>query len=376
MQKRETRLDHDSLGVKEVPADAYWGANAERARANFNITGARMDEGFIRGLAEVKKACALTNKAAGLLEPKIADAIAGACNRIIAGEYHAHIVCDPVQGGAGTSFNMNMNEVIANIASLGLGGKLGEYKQVHPNDHVNYGQSTNDVIPSAAKVTLMRYLIELKKEVELLADSLTNKSVEFDEVIKMGRTQLQDAVPIRLGQEFAAYAVAVKRGAKRLDIAIEAMSGLNLGGTAVGTGMNADRDYVNSVVDTLKEVTKLDLHQEEDLIDATQNTECYAVVSSMLKVLALSLSKIANDLRLLSSGPRAGFGEIDLPAKQAGSSIMPGKVNPVIPEVVSQVAYLVAGNDVTVTMAVEAGQLELNAFGPVIFHKLFESIRA
>ena len=269
---------------------------------------------------------------------------------------------------------MNANEVIANRAIELLGGQKGDYSIVHPNDHVNCGQSTNDVIPTAGKMTSLRLLKNLKKELLRLHDAFSAKSEEFDHVIKMGRTQMQDAVPIRLGQEFKAYSVAVMRDIRRMDIAMDEMRSLNMGGTAIGTGINADEAYLKRIVPNLSEVSGMDFIQAFDLIDSTQNLDPFVSVSGAIKACAVTLSKIANDLRLMSSGPRAGFHEINLPAKQNGSSIMPGKVNPVIPEVVNQVAFNVIGNDMTITMAAEAGQLELNAFEPIIFYCLFQSI--
>ena len=329
---------------------------------------------IINSLAYIKKAAAITNCEAGLLDKKIAQAIVKACDEILGGKFHEDFIVDPIQGGAGTSLNMNANEVIANRANEILGGKKGDYSIVNPNDHVNCGQSTNDVIPTAGKMTSLRLLKNLKKELMKLHTALEKKAEEFDGVIKMGRTQLQDAVPIRLGQEFKAYSVAVLRDIRRMDKAMDEMRTLNMGGTAVGTGLNADEAYLRRIVPNLSEISDMELVQAYDLIDSTQNLDPFVAVSGAVKACAVTLSKIANDLRLMSSGPRAGFGEINLPAKQNGSSIMTGKVNPVIPEVVNQVAFNVIGNDVTITMAAEAGQLELNAFEPIIFYCLFQSI--
>ena len=269
---------------------------------------------------------------------------------------------------------MNANEVVANRAIEILGGTKGDYTVVHPNDHVNYGQSTNDVIPTSGKMTVLRLIDRLVGELNYLHDALKAKGDEFDHVLKMGRTQMQDAVPIRLGQEFHAYAVAIRRGINRIEKAKDAMRPLNMGGTAIGTGINANKTYFKRIAPILAEVSGLDLYQAEDLVDSTQNLDAFVEVSGAIKACAVTMSKMANDLRLMSSGPRCGFGEINLPAKQNGSSIMPGKVNPVIPEVVSQVAFNIIGNDVTITMAAEAGQLELNAFEPVVFYCLFQSI--
>ena len=370
------RIERDSLGELNIPKDAYYGANAYRAFENFKITKGSMDPYLIRALVEVKKACAIQNKEVGILSDKKCKAITYACDEILAGKYIEDFIVDPIQGGAGTSFNMNANEVIANIASVSLGGSLGSYEYIHPNDHVNLGQSTNDVIPTAGKIALIRYIKDLAGDTEKLITALDKKSEEFDDYVKMGRTQLQDAVPITLGQEFKAYSRVMKRCLDKFNKAILEISTVNLGGTAVGTGMNADDHYVENIDKTLREITGLDLKQAEDLIDSTQNLDGFLFASSVLKTFATSISKIANDLRLLSSGPTTGISDFNLPAKQAGSSIMPGKVNPVIPEVVNQVAFLVVGNDVTVTMAVEAGQLELNAFEPIIFYTLIQSIRA
>lgn len=369
------RMEHDSLGEINIEKSALYGANSQRAFENFNITGLGMDEKFIDAILEVKKSCAIENGKIGLLSDKEADAIVKACQKLLAGQNRENFIVDPIQGGAGTSFNMNANEVIANIAEVSLGGKLGEYKIIHPNDHVNKGQSTNDVIPTSGKIALIRYFKELIEETNQLIDSLNKKADEFAEVYKMGRTQLQDAIPMSLGQEFAAYAKVLSRDVKRFEKVVKDLSIVNLGGTAIGTSLNADKKYVDEVVDVLAKVTGLMLKQSEDLVDGTQNLDAILFASSVLKTFAASLSKISNDLRLMSSGPQTGIFDIKLPAKQAGSSIMPGKVNPVIPEVVNQVSFLVIGNDVTVTMAVEAGQLELNAFEPVIFYKLFESLK-
>ncbi len=368
------RSESDSIGEKQIPQNAYYGVQSLRAMENFSITGGLLHKEMINSLARLKKACAITNTNAGVLGRNIASAIVKACDLLLEGKFHDQFIVDPIQGGAGTSMNMNANEVIANIAIELLGGQKGDYSIVHPNDHVNYGQSTNDVIPTAGKMTALVLLQDLKMALAHLKDTFREKAVQFDSVIKMGRTQLQDAVPIRLGQEFAAYATAVERSIQRLEQAEGELLTVNMGGTAIGTGLNADFDYFRHIAQTLSDLTGFSFRQANDLIDATQNIDCFAAVSGALKSCALALSKIANDLRLMSSGPRTGWGEINLPAKQNGSSIMPGKVNPVIPEVVSQIAYKVAGNDVTIAMAVEAGQMELNAFEPVIFECLFQSI--
>ncbi len=371
---KKFREESDSIGSKQVPIDAYYGVQTLRAAENFKITGFKMHEEFINSLALIKKASAITNREVGLLNKKIESAIIQACDEIVIGKLHEQFIVDPIQGGAGTSANMNVNEVVANRGNEILGGEKGAYNFVHPNDHVNMGQSTNDVIPTAGKITILKLLPKVIKELENLYDALIAKSEEFDDVIKMGRTQMQDAVPIRLGQEFKAYSSVVKRDIARITKVQEELKVINMGGTAIGTGINADEEYFDKIVPSLSDVTGIDLHQAEDLIDSTQNLDCFVSVSSAIKTCAVSLSKISNDLRLMSSGPRTGFGEINLPPKQNGSSIMPGKVNPVIPEVMSQVAFKIIGNDVAITMAAEAGQLELNAFEPLIFFNLFQSI--
>lgn len=373
-KKQDFRIESDSIGTKDVPENVYYGVQSLRAAENFRITGLTMHPEIINSLAYIKKACAITNCEVGILDKKIASAIVQACDEIIEGKFHDAFIVDPIQGGAGTSLNMNANEVIANRAIEILGGEKGDYEIVNPNDHVNCAQSTNDVIPTAGKMTSLRLLQNLKKELLRLHETLVAKADEFDHVIKMGRTQMQDAVPIRLGQEFRAYSVAIMRDIRRMDKAVEEMQVVNMGGTAVGTGINADETYLKRIVPNLSQVSNMEFVQAFDLIDSTQNLDSFVAVSGAVKACAVTLSKIANDLRLMSSGPRAGFGEINLPAKQNGSSIMPGKVNPVIPEVVNQVAFNIIGNDVTITMAAEAGQLELNAFEPIIFYCMFQSI--
>ena len=369
-----SRMEHDSIGALNVPAEVYYGVQSMRAATNFQITHRPLHPVLIDSIVMVKKAAAITNEKSGKLDQQIVQAIIQACDEILEGKFREDFIVDPIQGGAGTSLNMNANEVIANRAIEILGGKKGDYSVVNPNDHVNCGQSTNDVIPTAGKMTSLRLLKKLKKQLLRLHSALEQKADEFDSVIKMGRTQLQDAVPIRLGQEFKAYSVAILRDLNRMDKAMDEMRTLNMGGTAVGTGLNADESYLRRIVPNLSEISGMDLVQAYDLIDATQNLDSFVAVSGAVKACAVTLSKIANDLRLMSSGPRAGFGEINLPAKQNGSSIMPGKVNPVIPEVVNQVAFNAIGNDMTITMAAEAGQLELNAFEPIIFYCLFQSI--
>ena len=374
MKKTDYRVEKDSIGVKDIPEEEYYGVQTLRAAENFHITGLNMHPEIINSLAYIKKASAITNCEVGILEKKKAQAIVQACDEIIEGKFHDDFIVDPIQGGAGTSLNMNANEVIANRAIEILGGKKGDYTIVNPNDDVNCGQSTNDVIPTAGKMTSLHLLQNLKKQLLRLYDALNEKAKEFDHVIKMGRTQMQDAVPIRLGQEFKAYSVAIMRDIHRMDKAMDEMRTLNMGGTAIGTGINADENYLRRIVPNLSEISGMEFIQAFDLIDATQNLDSFVAVSGAVKACAVTLSKMSNDLRLMSSGPRAGFGEINLPAKQNGSSIMPGKVNPVIPEVVNQVAFNIIGNDMTITMAAEAGQLELNAFEPIIFYCMFQSI--
>ena len=374
MKKTDYRVEKDSIGVKDIPEEVYYGVQTLRAAENFHITGLNMHPEIINSLAYIKKASAITNCEVGILEKKKAQAIVQACDEIIEGKFHDDFIVDPIQGGAGTSLNMNANEVIANRAIEILGGKKGDYTIVNPNDDVNCGQSTNDVIPTAGKMTSLHLLQNLKKQLLRLYDALNEKAKEFDHVIKMGRTQMQDAVPIRLGQEFKAYSVAIMRDIHRMDKAMDEMRTLNMGGTAIGTGINADENYLRRIVPNLSEISGMEFIQAFDLIDATQNLDSFVAVSGAVKACAVTLSKMSNDLRLMSSGPRAGFGEINLPTKQNGSSIMPGKVNPVIPEVVNQVAFNIIGNDMTITMAAEAGQLELNAFEPIIFYCMFQSI--
>ena len=370
----ETRIEFDSIGDMHVPIEAYYGVQTLRAKNNFHITNRTIHPELIISLAEIKKAAAITNIDINKLNRKVGAAIIQACNEIISGRLHDEFIVDPIQGGAGTSANMNANEVIANRAIEILGGKKGDYSLVHPNDHVNMAQSTNDVFPTAGKLVIIKMLVNAVYELERLYEVLEEKAIEFNDVIKMGRTQLQDAVPIRLGQSFHAFASVIKRDINRLSRIQEEMLTVNMGATAIGTSINVSLDYLKNITLNLKKVTGLNLTQAEDLIDGTQNLDGFVSVSGVLKTCAVNLSKMANDLRLLSSGPKTGLGEINLPSMQNGSSIMPGKINPVIPEVVSQVAFNIMGNDFTITMAAEAGQLELNAFEPVLFYNLFESI--
>lgn len=368
------RLESDSIGEMEVPGEAYYGVQALRANENFPITGNSLNPDFIKNMARIKRAAAITNMRAGRLKPEIANAIESACNEVVCGMFASEFIVDGIQGGAGTSANMNMNEVIANRAIEMLCGKKGDYSIVHPNDHVNMAQSTNDVIPTAGKLTVLDLLKKLEKSLKKLDSALYNKADEFDGVIKIGRTQLEDAVPMRLGQSFHAYATMIERGIDRIAKAKKEMYTVNMGATAIGTGINTSEYYFDHIVPTLAKVSGYPLVQADDLFDATENLDGFVRVSSCLKACAVNLSKMCNDLRILASGPKAGFGEITLPAMQNGSSIMPGKVNPVIPEVVSQVAFHIIGHDVTITMAAEAGQMELNAFEPVVFYNLFDSI--
>lgn len=372
--KMNTRLESDSVGSLEIPSNVYYGIHSLRGKINFPITDKTLTKEMIISLAEIKKAAAKANVVAGTLDLKRANAIIQACDEIIAGKLHDAFIVDPIQGGAGTSTNMNANEVIANRAIEILGGKLGDYSIVHPNDHVNMAQSTNDVYPTAGKLTVLKLLPPLIHQLERLSDALNQKAVEFNDIIKMGRTQLQDAVPIRLGQSFHAYQSVIKRDIKRIKEVRKDMCILNIGGTAVGTAINVDPLYLDNITPMLEKVTGEHLIQADDLIDATQNLDGFVHVSGAIKTCAVNLSKMANDLRLLSSGPKTGVAEINLPAMQNGSSIMPGKVNPVIPEVVSQIAFNIIGNDMTITMAAEAGQMELNAFEPILFYNLFEEI--
>ncbi|MBC8590841.1 aspartate ammonia-lyase [Wansuia hejianensis] len=374
MDKNQFRIESDSIGEIKVPVDAYYGANSVRGAANFTITGRVIHKELIIGLAEVKKACAISNFEAGIMTEEVKNAIVQASDEIIEGKLHDQFIVDPIQGGAGTSANMNANEVIANRANEILGGKLGKYDKVHPNDHVNMGQSTNDSFPTAGKIAALKLGARTLEELKKLHEALLEKAKEFDPIIKMGRTHLQDAVPIRLGQEFHGYSSVIKRDIDRIEKALDGLRVVNMGASAVGTGINVDTEYLKVIVPNLNKVNNLGLVQTDDLVDGTNNLDGFAFLSATLKTAAINLSKMSNDMRLMASGPRCGFGELNLPPKQAGSSIMPGKVNPVIAEVMSQVAFNIIGNDMTVTMAAEAGQLELNVFEPVLLYNLYESI--
>ncbi|GBQ13153.1 aspartate ammonia-lyase [Swaminathania salitolerans] len=371
-----TRTEHDLLGTLEIPAEAYYGIHTLRAVGNFPITGRTISSypELINALAAIKQAAALTNHDLGLLDERRKDAIVAACEDIRAGALHDQFVVDVIQGGAGTSTNMNANEVIANRALEHLGRERGEYTALHPIDHVNMGQSTNDVYPTALRIATIHGVNTLCGAMGVLRSGFEAKAVAFHDVLKMGRTQLQDAVPMTLGQEFTTYAIMIEEDQKRLAEAILLISEINLGGTAIGTGIAGHPEFPERVCTHLNRITRLGLLTASDLIEATQDCGAFVQLSGVLKRFAVKLSKICNDLRLLSSGPRAGFNEINLPPVQSGSSIMPGKINPVIPEVVNQVAFEVIGNDLTVTMAAEGGQLQLNAFEPIIAHSLFKSL--
>jgi aspartate ammonia-lyase len=370
------RIEHDLLGDRQVPADAYYGVHTLRAVENFPITGNPISiyPDLIRALACIKQAAALANHQLGLLDKEKTDVIVRACEEIRAGKLHEQFVVDVIQGGAGTSTNMNANEVIANRALEHMGHQRGEYRYLHPNEHVNMSQSTNDVYPTSLKVAGWFGIFQLIDAMAVLRRAFEEKAEEFKDVLKMGRTQLQDAVPMTLGQEFSTYAVMLGEDEERLKEAVLLIREINLGATAIGTGINAHPDYADLVCRRLTEITGIPLITAPNLVEATQDCGAFVQVSGVLKRVAVKLSKTCNDLRLLSSGPRAGFGEINLPPMQAGSSIMPGKVNPVIPEVVNQIAFEVIGNDVTVSFAAEGGQLQLNAFEPIIAHSLFKSV--
>ncbi|MDR3452285.1 MAG: aspartate ammonia-lyase [Rhodoferax sp.] len=372
-----TRREHDFLGDMDIPASAYWGVHSARAVDNFPISGqtvATMPE-LVRALAFVKKAAGQANARLGVIDQARADAIQRACDDLIAGQLHDQFVVDVIQGGAGTSTNMNANEVIANRALEHMGHGRGHYEALHPNDHVNASQSTNDVYPTALRVAAWFGIQGLLAAMADLRGAFEAKALEFKSVLKIGRTQLQDAVPMTLGQEFLAFAIMIGEDEQRLREACALITEVNLGATAIGTGINAPDGYAEMVVPLLAQVSGVPVVRAENLVEATQDTGSFVQLSGVLKRVACKLSKVCNDLRLLSSGPQAGFGDIKLPARQAGSSIMPGKVNPVIPEVMNQVAFEVIGNDVTITMASEAGQLQLNAFEPIMGYALYKSVR-
>lgn len=358
------RTEKDFLGEKKIPADVYYGIQTLRAAENFPITGYKIHEEMIKALAVVKKAAALANMETKRLYKGLGDAIVQAADEILEGKLHDQFIVDPIQGGAGTSMNMNANEVIGNRALELLGHNKGEYIHLSPNTHVNMSQSTNDVFPTAIHISTLKLLEKLLDTMEYMLDAFKKKARDFDHVIKMGRTHLQDAVPIRLGQEFEAYSRVIERDIKRIKQSRQHLYEVNMGATAVGTGLNADPRYIENVVKHLAEISGLPLVGADHLVDATQNTDAYTEVSAALKVCMMNMSKIANDLRLMASGPRAGLAEISLPARQPGSSIMPGKVNPVMAELINQIAFQVIGNDHTICLASEAGQLELNVMKP------------
>ncbi|MEN1937715.1 aspartate ammonia-lyase [Paenibacillus sp. 102] len=368
------RIEKDFLGEKEVPNEAYYGVQTLRAVENFPITGYRIHESLITAMAIVKKAAALANMETGYLSKNIGQEIAEAAQEIADGKFHNQFIVDPIQGGAGTSINMNTNEVIANRALERMGYEKGNYAMISPNTHVNMAQSTNDAFPTGIHIATLMMLEELLITMGELHLAFTNKATEFDHVIKMGRTHLQDAVPIRLGQEFEAYSRVLERDIKRIKQSRQHLYEVNMGATAVGTGLNANPTYIEQVVKHLRNLSGFPLVGAEHLVDATQNTDAYTEVSAALKVCMMNMSKIANDLRIMASGPRVGLAEIQLPARQPGSSIMPGKVNPVMAEVVNQVAFQVIGNDHTICLASEAGQLELNVMEPVLVFNLIQSI--
>ena len=368
------RIEHDTLGDVKVPAEVLYGAQTQRAVNNFNISGLRPWRAFIWSMAVIKRAAAEVNRDLGLLEGEKAEAIITAAQEVIDGKWDDQFVVDPFQAGAGTSHNMNMNEVIANRATILLGGKLGQYV-VNPNDHVNMSQSTNDTVPTAIRLGCLWRLGELLAAIEGLSNSLGQKAVEFDDIVKSGRTHLQDAVPIRLGQEFSGYATAVRRDAERIRHAAEGLRQLGIGGTATGTGLNAHPEYASRMVRRLSEVTGLKLSASVNLFEAMQSMADAAEFSASMRTLAITLTRIANDFRLLASGPSTGLDELLLPAMQPGSSIMPGKVNPVMAEMLNMAMFQVQGCDLTVSLASQAGQLELNVMMPIIAHNLFEMMQ-
>ena len=370
----EFRIEKDFLGEKPVPKDAYYGIQSLRAMENFPTTGLKQSSGITVAMAMVKKAAALANMDIGLMDKEIGTAIADAAQEIIDGKYHEQFIVDPIQGGAGTSINMNANEVIANIALEKLGREKGDYTFISPNDHVNMSQSTNDAVPTCVCISTHMKLNKLLPVMEALCGTFKAKAKEFDSVIKMGRTHLQDAVPIRLGQEFDAYAKVLQRDINRISASRDALNTVNMGATAVGTGLNAEQSYIDAVIKRLGEITGFPIRSSESLVDGTQNTDGFLVVSAMLKICMLNMSKVASDLRLMASGPRCGLGEINIPPRQPGSSIMPGKVNPVMPELINQVAFQVIGNDQTISLASTNGQFELNVMEPVLVFNLIQSI--
>src|SRR5690606_18768019 len=370
-----TRTEKDPLGTLEVPADALYGVQTMRARQNFPISGLTPLEPFVVAQVWIKRAAALTHKETGRLDAKLADAIVQAADEVLAGQHREHFVVDPYQAGAGTSHNMNANEVLANRANEILGGERGTYTPVHPNDHVNMAQSTNDTIPTNIRLAALSQLPALVSAFENLRDALAEKGREFDHIVKAGRTHLQDAMPIRLGQEFTAYAGSIDRALRRSVEAADYLRDLGIGGSAVGTGVNVEPQYPKLIVKHLNAITGLNVRVGEDRIQLMQSMGDAAAFSATLRGLAIDLSKIASDLRLMVMGPRTGIDEITLPAVQPGSSIMPGKINPSIPEMVNQVCFQVMGCDTTIAISAEHGQLELNVMMPVIAHNLLLSMR-
>ncbi|MFC5602808.1 aspartate ammonia-lyase [Sporosarcina koreensis] len=368
------RIEKDFLGEKEVPNHAYYGIQTIRATENFPITKERMHPELIRAIGIVKKAAAISNVLVNDLPEEVGLAIVGAADEVIEGRLTDQFIVDPIQGGAGTSFNMNANEVIANRALEMMGREKGDYGFISPNNHVNMSQSTNDAFPTAIKIATQQMVNQLLETMELFVDELKAKEKEFDGVIKMGRTHLQDAVPIRLGQEFSAYRSVIERDIERIGRTRVHLSEINMGATAIGTGLNANAQYIETAVEHLRTISGLPLKSAGNLIDSTQNTDVYTELSSALKICMINLSKMANDLRLMASGPKAGLNEINLPARQPGSSIMPGKVNPVMAEVMNQIAFQVIGNDHTISLASEAGQFELNVMEPVLVYNLLQSL--
>ena len=368
------RIEKDFLGERNLPNEAYYGIQTLRATENFPITGYTIHPALITAMGVVKKAAALANMEVNLLQKEIGQVIVEAAQEVIEGKWNSQFIVDPIQGGAGTSINMNANEVIANRALELLGKDKGDYQTISPNSHVNMSQSTNDAFPTAIHIAVLNLVDALLDTMEKMQAVFQQKAEQFAHVIKMGRTHLQDAVPIRLGQEFEAYSRVIRRDIQRIRQTRPNLYDVNMGATAVGTGLNAFPDYIKSVDQHLAEISGLPLKGATHLVDATQNTDAYTEVSGALKICMINMSKIANDLRLMASGPRAGLGEIILPARQPGSSIMPGKVNPVMPEVLNQVAFQVIGNDQTICLASEAGQLELNVMEPVLVFNLIQSI--
>lgn len=377
LREPSMRREKDLLGEARVPYDAYFGVQTQRACDNFDLSGVPLNHfpQLVNALALVKLACSKANQTLGLLDDGKAEAIEQAVQLILDGQYHEQFVVDMIQGGAGTSTNMNANEVIANVGLEQLGYAKGEYSHLHPNNHVNMSQSTNDAYPTAVRLAILLKHGELVQALASLRDTFSAKGEEFAEILKMGRTQLQDAVPMTLGQEFQSYATTLGEDIDRIAGLSELLKEINLGGTAIGTGINTDPEYAKLAVSYLSELSGFEFKRASDLVEASSDMGAFVLFSGMLKRLAVKLSKIANDLRMLSMGPRCGLNEINLPPQQPGSSIMPGKINPVIPEAVNQVAYQVIGNDMAVTMAAEAGQLQLNAMEPLIAYNVLESIR-